>query len=77
MNRGAAVFAILVLVRIAIPPGVPARESGSADSPGFVALRGGSWRVGPEVVTTTYRNGYRTDYSHGSIGFRLVREMVP
>ncbi len=43
----------------------------------YRALRGGSWRVGPEVVTTTYRSGYRTDYSHGSIGFRLVREPAP
>lgn len=38
------------------------------------ALRGGSWRVDAPVITTTYRNGYRPDYSHASIGFRLVRE---
>jgi formylglycine-generating enzyme required for sulfatase activity len=40
-------------------------------------LRGGSWRVDAPVATTTYRNGYRPDYSHGSIGFRLVREGGP
>jgi formylglycine-generating enzyme required for sulfatase activity len=38
------------------------------------SLRGGSWRTGPDVATNTYRNGYRRDYSHSSIGFRLVRD---
>jgi formylglycine-generating enzyme required for sulfatase activity len=41
----------------------------------FRALRGGSWRVGKEVVRTTYRNGYRPDYAHGSIGFRVALEI--
>jgi len=46
-----------------------------AGSPGsFRVLRGGSWRVGASVATTTYRNGYKPDYSHSSIGFRLVFE---
>jgi len=35
-------------------------------------IRGGSWRVGNGLVTTTYRNGYKTSYAHSSIGFRLV-----
>jgi len=35
-------------------------------------IRGGSWRVGSSLVTTTYRNGYKPDYSHSSMGFRLV-----
>lgn len=38
----------------------------------YRALRGGSWRVGREVARTTYRNGYRPDYAHGSIGFRVA-----
>jgi formylglycine-generating enzyme required for sulfatase activity len=58
-------------------PYPPSRES-LADPVGkdrsHRVLRGGSWRVDAPVVTTTYRNGYRPDYSHGSIGFRLVRE---
>lgn len=38
-------------------------------------IRGGSWRVGDLLVTTTYRNGYKPDYSHSSMGFRLVRKI--
>ncbi len=38
----------------------------------FRALRGGSWRVAAELVTTTYRSAYRTDYAHSSIGFRVA-----
>ena len=40
----------------------------------YRALRGGSWRVGREVARTTYRNGYRPDYAHSSIGFRVALE---
>ena len=40
----------------------------------YRALRGGSWRVGREIARSTYRNGYRPDYAHGSIGFRVVLE---
>ena len=39
---------------------------------GTRAIRGGSWRVSEEVVTTTYRNGYKSGYSHSSIGFRVA-----
>ncbi len=43
------------------------------DNPnGLRALRGGSWRVGEEIVTTTYRNGYKIGYAHSSIGFRVA-----
>ncbi len=38
----------------------------------FRVLRGGSWRVGPDVLRTTYRSAYRTDYAHSSIGFRVA-----
>lgn len=38
----------------------------------FRSLRGGSWRVGLDVARTTYRNGYRPDYAHSSIGFRVA-----
>jgi formylglycine-generating enzyme required for sulfatase activity len=38
----------------------------------FKTLRGGSWRVDRNVVRVTYRNGYKLDYSHSSIGFRLA-----
>jgi len=38
----------------------------------FRVLRGGSWRVGREIARTTYRNGYRPDYAHASIGFRVA-----
>ena len=48
--------------------------SGPPDGP-FRALRGGSWRVKREVARTTYRNGYRPDYSHSSIGFRVALEV--
>jgi formylglycine-generating enzyme required for sulfatase activity len=41
----------------------------------FRALRGGSWRVGLDVARTTYRNGYRPDYAHSSIGFRVALEV--
>ena len=41
----------------------------------FRALRGGSWRVGLEIARTTYRNGYRPDYAHSSIGFRVALEV--
>jgi len=41
----------------------------------FRALRGGSWRVGREIARTTYRNGYRPDYAHSSIGFRIALEV--
>lgn len=41
----------------------------------FRALRGGSWRVGREIARTTYRNGYRPDYAHSSIGFRVALEI--
>lgn len=41
----------------------------------FRILRGGSWRVGREIARTTYRNGYRPDYSHASIGFRVALEI--
>lgn len=40
----------------------------------FRVLRGGSWRVGLDVARTTYRNGYRPDYAHSSIGFRVALE---
>ncbi len=38
----------------------------------YKALRGGSWRVGPDVIRATYRNGYAPAYSHSSIGFRVA-----
>jgi len=38
----------------------------------FRVLRGGSWRVGLDIARTTYRNGYRPDYAHSSIGFRVA-----
>ena len=38
----------------------------------FRALRGGSWRVNLDIARTTYRNGYRPDYAHSSIGFRVA-----
>ena len=38
-------------------------------------IRGGSWRVGAPLVTTTYRSGYKPTYSHSSMGFRLVRNI--
>jgi formylglycine-generating enzyme required for sulfatase activity len=41
----------------------------------FRALRGGSWRVVRGIARTTYRNGYRPDYSHSSIGFRVALEI--
>lgn len=37
-------------------------------------IRGGSWRVAAPLVTTTYRSGYKPDYSHSSMGFRLVKK---
>lgn len=40
---------------------------------GLRTIRGGSWRVGTGLVTTTYRNGYKTTYAHSSIGFRIVK----
>jgi len=45
--------------------------AGDPSSP-YRALRGGSWRVDAATVTTTYRNGYRADYAHSSIGFRVA-----
>jgi formylglycine-generating enzyme required for sulfatase activity len=44
---------------------------GSSKSP-YRALRGGSWRVDGNVIRTTYRNGYKPDYAHSSIGFRVA-----
>jgi formylglycine-generating enzyme required for sulfatase activity len=41
----------------------------------FRILRGGSWRVARDIARTTYRNGYRPDYAHGSIGFRVALEI--
>ena len=48
-----------------LDPGGPARGK-------YRVLRGGSWRVGPEVIRATYRNGYAPGYSHGSIGIRVA-----
>ena len=47
--------------------------AGEPDSK-FRVLRGGSWRVGPDILRTTYRNGYRADYAHSSFGFRLAMD---
>jgi sulfatase modifying factor 1 len=38
----------------------------------YKALRGGSWRVDEKVIRATYRNGYKPDYAHSSIGFRVA-----
>jgi len=54
--------------------GEPAVDPRGPPDGRFRALRGGSWRVGREVARTTYRNGYRPDYAHSSIGFRVALE---
>ncbi len=51
-------------------PGAPNRNDSDLRT-----IRGGSWRVGTDLVTTTYRNGYKVTYAHSSIGFRLA--MIP
>ena len=52
--------------------GAAARVPGGPAEGRFRVLRGGSWRVGLDVARTTYRNGYRPDYAHSSIGFRVA-----
>jgi formylglycine-generating enzyme required for sulfatase activity len=52
----------------------PSRDGGSR---GSRVLKGGSWRVPPEILTTTYRSAYKTGYSHSSMGFRLALDAVP
>jgi formylglycine-generating enzyme required for sulfatase activity len=43
----------------------------------YKVLRGGSWRVETSIVSTTYRSGYRPDYTHSSIGFRVALPRSP
>jgi formylglycine-generating enzyme required for sulfatase activity len=48
------------------------RDPVGVGTSGLKALRGGSWRTGEAIVTSTYRNGYKTGYAHSSIGFRVA-----
>ena len=52
---------------------------GSPEPPGgrFRVLRGGSWKDVDDYSRTTYRNGYRADFSFKSIGFRLAFSRQP
>jgi formylglycine-generating enzyme required for sulfatase activity len=63
---------------------VPYRASGTTlvDPVGpslgeYRVLRGGSWRVEMGIIRTTYRNGYRPEYTHSSIGFRVALPRSP
>lgn len=52
-------------------------DPGGPPDGAFFILRGGSWRVGEGILRATYRSGYKPDYSHGSIGFRVVIPAPP
>jgi formylglycine-generating enzyme required for sulfatase activity len=57
-----------------------APSDGSARSDGDCTqreLRGGSWFTRPDYVRVSYRNHFAVDYRSTSVGFRVVREVMP